>query len=361
MRRFTKWQVMGGAFLAGLVLMGIGGGVAFAEYSDFQYMGQKYIQSGEERQYSQTITIPEDVQKAVLYQSWDSGEIIIDESIPEGQIKVDVTYWGDSKTMGNNLHVEERRQVFLPYNGTLEQQIPVYTVQVFSWGSGVDEWAAFQQLLQDVKQHEFYSYDYRPTIYTYTMSSATREKVWVGDEVPSGDIMSAESIVFFVEERDRERSEDALAREWEELERQREELEMQREQMETDPVTMESASAPTAETDTGTMQEQNYVNELDGDYHAVFNDFGSVAQWPIYEGYVESSVQVTVDAETELWGNSEIELVVMVDDAAVQSLLMTSNDQQHITMEIPEGHCVVYLQSERLKGKVDIDFDRLDR
>lgn len=360
MRRFTKWQVMGGAFLAGLVLMGVGGGVAFAEYSDFQYMGQKYIQSGEERQYSQTITIPEDVQKVVLYQS-EYGQTVIDESIPEGQIKVDVTYWGDSKTMGNNLHVEERRQVFLPYNGTLEQQIPVYTVQVYWWGSGVDEWAAFQELLHDVKNHEFYSYDYRPTTYTYTMSSATQEKVWLNDKMPSGDIMYAEEAARFVQERDRQQSEDALAREWEELERQREELEMQREQLETDTVTMESVSDSTAETATGTMQEQNYVDGLDGDYHAVFNDFGSVAQWPIYEGYVESSVQVTVDAETELWGNSEIELVVMVDDAVVQSLLMASNDQQHITMEIPEGHCVVYLQSERLKGKVDIDFDRLDR
>lgn len=358
MRRLTKWQAMGGAFLAGLVLMGVGGGVAFAEYSSFQYMGQKYIQSGEEKQYSHTFTIPEDAQKAVLYQSRDGGEVVIDESIPAGQIRVDVTYWGDSKTVDNNLHVEERRQVFLPYNGTIEQQMPVYTIQVFSWGSGVDEWAAFQQLLQDIKQHEFYSYDYRPTVYTYTMSSATREKVWTGSEMPSGDIMYEEEVARFVQERDREQSQDALAQEWEELERQKEELEWQREQMQTGTSTVETAPPDTL--DTGTMQEHNYVDELDGDYEAVFNDFGSVSQWPIYEGYLDNGVQVKVDAETELWGNSEIEMIVMVNDTLVQSLLMASNDTQEVIMEIPEGYCVVYLQSERLKGKIDIDFERLD-
>lgn len=351
MRKMTKWQAMGGAFLAGLVLMGIGGGVAFAEYSSFQYMGQKYIQSGEEKQYSETITIPEDVQKAVLYQG---GEIVIDESIPDGQIKVDVTYWSDSKTMGNNLHVEEQRRVFLPYNGTLEQQIPVYTVQVYSWGSGVDEWAAFQQLLKDLKQHEFYSYDYRPTTYTYTMSSATRERVWAGSEVPSGDIMYAEEVEYMIEEREREQSEDALAQEWEELERQREELELQREQLETDTV----ESAPEEEVTTGIMSEINHVKDFDGKYMAQYDSVSYAEQWTICEGTLFGATTMDVTVESDLLSSDEVHLIVEVDGEVCEDYLLTSGERQKFNVSVPAGYCSIYLQSPSIKGTISIDMER---
>lgn len=355
MRKFTKWQVMGGAFLAGLVLMGVGGGVAFAEYSSFQYMGQKYIQSGEEKQYSETITIPEDVQKVVLFQS-EYGQTVIDESIPEGQIKVDVTYWGDSKTMGNNLHVEQRRQVFLPYNGTLEQQIPVYTVQVYSWGSGVDEWAAFQELLQDVKNHQFYSYDYRPTTYTYTMSSATQKKVWINDEMPSGDIMYEEEIARFVEERDREQSYDALAQEWQELERQREELELQREQMETGTLTVESA--PTDEVATGIMTEINRVADFEGTYKARYESVSYAEQWPICEGTLLGPTTIDVTANSDLYSTDDVHLIVEVDGEVREDYILTSGERQYFDVSVSAGYCEVYLQSPNIQGTISLDFQR---
>lgn len=87
--------ILTGVFLTGIILMGIGAGVAFWEYSSFQYVGERLI--GNEKNQTRTMEykIPKtkEKKKILLRQCMEETHILVkDKKVPEDVILYDVTY-----------------------------------------------------------------------------------------------------------------------------------------------------------------------------------------------------------------------------------------------------------------------------
>lgn len=79
-------------FLAGLLMIGIGGGIAFAEFSALSYGGDIDL-SGELKQVTLQQALPENTKSIRFYvRGYDSGRIrvIADSAMAKGQISIDV-------------------------------------------------------------------------------------------------------------------------------------------------------------------------------------------------------------------------------------------------------------------------------
>lgn len=80
-------------FFVGLLLMGIGSGISFAEFSSFHYGGEKSF-SGEMTKVTLNQTLPEDVTTVyLLLRGYDWGKVRIepDSTLAPGQIAIDIT------------------------------------------------------------------------------------------------------------------------------------------------------------------------------------------------------------------------------------------------------------------------------
>lgn len=95
MRKIQK--ILIGVFAAGVLLTGIGTGVAFVEYSTLTYGGQKII--GEEHLATKTLTYKlEDFKEEVIllegldYHASHVTELMEDATVPKNEIQFQVTY-----------------------------------------------------------------------------------------------------------------------------------------------------------------------------------------------------------------------------------------------------------------------------
>lgn len=94
MRKITK--VLLGIFFVGVLLSGIGVGLAFVEYSSFEYLGEEAI-GGKEMQTDKVVfTAGEDIEKTVkLDFPFFYGRlepVVYDGSLPENTIVCEITY-----------------------------------------------------------------------------------------------------------------------------------------------------------------------------------------------------------------------------------------------------------------------------
>lgn len=86
-------RFLGLMFLAGVLICGFGCGIAFAQFSSFEYAGEKIIGSGQTEQ--RTITKPL-AEKGDIYLNgmWhiNNFEVVEDESVAVDEIAFDITY-----------------------------------------------------------------------------------------------------------------------------------------------------------------------------------------------------------------------------------------------------------------------------
>lgn len=94
MRKMQK--ILLGLFLTGVLLGGIGTGVAFVEYSSIAYAGEKKI--GQEDMVTENFDFPFEAEDGVVivapvwYDGRQAGQVALDESVPEGIVRYQVTY-----------------------------------------------------------------------------------------------------------------------------------------------------------------------------------------------------------------------------------------------------------------------------
>ena len=84
---------LGIAFGIGILLCGLGCGIAFAQYSDFEYAGERKI--GEETLKTETVERDIEADSKIFIGHPDYGcdiTLVADESVPIDKIDFDVTY-----------------------------------------------------------------------------------------------------------------------------------------------------------------------------------------------------------------------------------------------------------------------------
>lgn len=108
MRNIQK--VLGGIFLAGVLTGGIGTGIAMVEYSSLAYGGEKMI--GEDSLVTRTLDYNFELDGRTLevtgFHYWETGsvrEIQIDDSVPAGTVRYEITY--NEKAVTPELEFEE--------------------------------------------------------------------------------------------------------------------------------------------------------------------------------------------------------------------------------------------------------------
>lgn len=95
-------RIIIGMLVAGVLILGIGSGVAFAEFSSFQY-GEEVVMEGSER-FTKTITykVPVQEDKKELgiepFEHWHY-EIVEDENISKDEVQFVISYLSDHKNV----------------------------------------------------------------------------------------------------------------------------------------------------------------------------------------------------------------------------------------------------------------------
>lgn len=97
MRNRNKWLL--GVFAAGLLLTGVGAGIAFAEWSGLAYGGVYTADIGE----TENVTITQKVELAdgqplMVNNLPEEREILVDKSLPAGTIAFDLIYDAEAKS-----------------------------------------------------------------------------------------------------------------------------------------------------------------------------------------------------------------------------------------------------------------------
>lgn len=153
-------KVMAAVFLSGLLMMGIGGGVAFAEFSSLSYGGDISL-SGEMKQVTLKAPLPENTNSVHFYvRGYDSNKIRVvgDSSLKKDQISIDVLcdqevftpYIQDGKDLYGDEYKEDSE------NGNI-----VFMIDYSYHNNNRDMFNFFKvkdDLLKGLKERKIYSY-----------------------------------------------------------------------------------------------------------------------------------------------------------------------------------------------------------
>lgn len=140
--------VLFGFFLAGALLMGVGGGIAFGEYSSFRYLGETRV--GREHMVTETLSVTRDPEKPFSIETggwnWQNVHVETDSTLPDDTLVFQVEYnemavtpYIEREKSGMN---RERFFLWSDVNGDLEVL-----------------WECKDELLEDLKQRSFHSYE----------------------------------------------------------------------------------------------------------------------------------------------------------------------------------------------------------
>ncbi|WP_101877592.1 hypothetical protein [Lachnoclostridium edouardi] len=150
-----KYKAAALIFAAGLFLMGIGGGVAFAEYSSFEYGGKRIVDAGPEQIKRLEVDREAGVPFVIPDHTWTywETEIIVDDSLPETKLIFEAVFNENQLGPEMNLLEEEneegeRRQIFEVnwiYKGQDSNQMEQF-------------WKLKDDFLNAMKEHKVYDY-----------------------------------------------------------------------------------------------------------------------------------------------------------------------------------------------------------
>lgn len=156
--------IMMSVFIGGILLMGIGIGVAFGEYSGFTYGGERQIGDGETKEIvlEHEIATGKDAKKTLVYSQMTSEnfEIKEDKKVPEGMVQYQVTY---DKAF-DAPYLEYIGYDEYDYYEEEEARYEGELYLVFGGGNNEVKWF-FQckdEILKDLKEGKLCSYEYQP-------------------------------------------------------------------------------------------------------------------------------------------------------------------------------------------------------
>ena len=141
-----------GILCGGLLLVGIGAGVAFAEYSAFTYAGQRLPEQAQLRSQSFTAQVDPEAEQIViggygsgLGQLWETARIETSEDLEPGTVQIDVQY----------------RSVDLKLCASWDKKPLGNSVRLYWYGSGSDLkmlLSCKDQFLADIRDHQIGDY-----------------------------------------------------------------------------------------------------------------------------------------------------------------------------------------------------------
>lgn len=161
-----------GVLCAGLLLMGIGVGVAFAEYSSFTYAGQRMPEHAQAQSESFTAMLDPEADKIVIggygtgvCQLAETARIEVSEELEPGTVRLDFQY----RSIGSRIRVNWDES---PLGNTIH-------VYRYNRGSDMDLLMAYKdQILEDIRDHRLGDYvALQLTEAVITVNSADAEKI----------------------------------------------------------------------------------------------------------------------------------------------------------------------------------------
>lgn len=161
-----------GLLCGGLLLVGIGVGVAFAEYSAFTYAGQRVPEQAREQSQSFTAEVDPEAPWIAIYgrgagleQLGKAARIEVSEDLAPGTVRIDLQY----RSVGSQIHASWN-------DAPLGNSIRLYY-----WNSGgdVDMLMAYKdQILEDIRNHQLGDYvAVQLTEAVITVNPADAEKI----------------------------------------------------------------------------------------------------------------------------------------------------------------------------------------
>ena len=141
-----------GIFLGGIVLAGVGTGIAFWEYASFQYKGEQEIGEIEEQTKTLEYRIPseKDKRKILIRQCMRTNQKVKeDKKVPEGMIQYEVTY---NATYAEPYLVYDRFEGYEDYRGVLNLNLNYKKSDFEIFMENKD------QILKDLKEKKIASY-----------------------------------------------------------------------------------------------------------------------------------------------------------------------------------------------------------
>lgn len=160
-----------GVFCAGLLMIGIGAGVAFAEYSSFTYAGQRVPERAREQSQSFTVAVDPEAnwieisgRSPGLEQLMEAARIEVSEDLEPGTVRLDFQY----RSMGPQIRVSWDQS---PLGNTIR----LY----WTGGSDMDMLMSYKdQILEDIRNHQLGDYvAIQLTEAVITVNPADAEKI----------------------------------------------------------------------------------------------------------------------------------------------------------------------------------------
>ena len=145
-------------FAIGIFLMGIGGGVAFEEYSSFEYGGIKYPEGTKEFTYEKTFSLDnKKTYQADTYFCDAKCSIVEDDSVAKDEILLRVKY--NSMLDKENYSVEMSSEE-IEIDDELRTVLSFYRTYDNSSSDFERFMKAKDQILKDLKEHKLCEYRY---------------------------------------------------------------------------------------------------------------------------------------------------------------------------------------------------------
>lgn len=149
MRNITK--VLLGIFFAGILLGGIGVGMAFVEYSSFEYLGEETIGGKEMKTDRLVFTVEEGAAKKIeldlRFFHEMSGPVVYDSSLPKNTIVCEITYNSELRCFDSGSRTNKTTEYYY-----------VDTMWIGNEFSLLME--RKDEILKDLKDGKFRSYDW---------------------------------------------------------------------------------------------------------------------------------------------------------------------------------------------------------
>lgn len=148
MRRFTKY--MTAVFCVGVLLGGIGCGIAFVEYSSLEYTGRTIIGEEYVKEASFDYAVEPVEGKKLIVSSWHGiDNVVFDDSIPENTVRWVVTY--NEKIVEPSLYYEKL---------TDDEYIGSACIRYYYMNGEFDLFMQNKdKILEDLKNNRFGSYE----------------------------------------------------------------------------------------------------------------------------------------------------------------------------------------------------------
>lgn len=147
-------------FIIGFLMMGIGGGIAFAEFSSFRYGGNIQL-GGEMATVKLQQTVPEDAEEIIIWPygyRLDRIQVVEDSSLAKDEITVEVTCNTDNikPFMDEQEDSEEEAGTEVP-----KKSVFVLGYTGYDSSDGVSEFFQVKdEILESIKNRTIYTYSY---------------------------------------------------------------------------------------------------------------------------------------------------------------------------------------------------------